>query len=110
MNIRHVVEAANIDSMGYVLDPFKIRHGVVRAKKLWSLAGLIDPKTHLNLDFIDHKVTDCIIAASFEKDSNVEIERDGFVFAAVKSESYKHIGFVDIDKRRIEWMERCKLL
>jgi len=27
----------------------------------------------------------------------------------VKNESYKQYGFVDIDARRIEWMNKCHL-
>ncbi|MGR3300914.1 MAG: hypothetical protein ACUZ8I_00275, partial [Candidatus Scalindua sp.] len=81
MNIRHVVEASNVDGEGYVLDPSGVKHGVVRARKIWSLSGFIDPRTHLNLDFVDHRVTNCIIASSFIKYAPVEIKQDGFVFA-----------------------------
>ena len=109
MNIRHVVEASNVDNKGYVLDPSEVKHGVVRAGKIWSLSGFIDPRTHLNLDFVDHRVTDCIIASRFIKYAPVKIKQDGFVFAHVKNESYEHLGFVDIDARRIEWMKRCQI-
>ena len=110
MVVRHVVEASNVDDDGYVADPFKIKHGVVRAAKIWDLAGFIDFRTHLNLDFEDHRVTECIITSQFCKFAPVRMKPDGFVFAKVKSESYKHFGFVDIDARRIEWMKRCHLI
>ncbi len=109
MNIRHVVEASNVDDKGYVLDSSEVKHGAVRAGKIWSLSGFIDPRTHLNLDFVDHRVTGCIIASRFIKHAPVEIKQDGFVFAHVKEESCKHLGFVDIDARRIEWMKRCQV-
>ncbi len=109
MNIRHVVEASNVDGEGYVLDPSKVKHGVVRAGKIWSLSGFIDPGTHLNLDFVDHRVTGCIITSRFIRYAAVRIKLDGFVFAHVKNESYEHLGFVDIDARRIEWMKRCQI-
>lgn len=104
-----MVEELNVDEKSYVLDPFKIRHGVVRAGKIWDLAGSIDYRTHLNLDFADHRVTKCIITSQFCKYAAVKIKEDGFVFAHVKNESYKHLGFVDIDERRIEWMKKCQL-
>jgi hypothetical protein len=109
LNVRHVVEASNVGDEGYVLNPSMVKHGVVRAGKIWSLSGFIDPRTHLNLDFVDHRVTDCIIASRFIRYAAVRIKHDGFVFAHVKNESYKHYGFVDIDARRIEWMKRCQL-
>ena len=40
MIVRHVVEASNVDNEGYVIDASKIKHGVVRAGKIWDLAGL----------------------------------------------------------------------
>ena len=109
MIVRHVVEASNVDNEGYVIDASKIKHGVVRAGKIWDLAGFIDCRTHLNLDFADHRVTGCIIASRFCKHALVNVKRDGFIFARVKNESYKHYGFVDIDERRIEWMNKCHL-
>mgnify|MGYP003503816233 CR=1 FL=1 len=53
MIVRHVVEASNVDNAGYVIDASQIKHGVVRAGKIWDLAGFIDLRTHLNLDFAD---------------------------------------------------------
>ena len=107
MIVRHVVEALNVDDEGYVVDAFKIKHGVVRAGRIWDLAGFIDFRTHLNLDFADHRATECIITSQLCKYAPVKIKDDGFVFAQVKNECYKHYGFVDIDARRIEWMKRC---
>ena len=107
MIVRHVVEAVNVDDNGFVIDAFKIKHGVIKAGKLWDLAGFIDFRTHLNLDFADHRVTECIIASRLCKHAQIKLQQEGFVFAQVKNESYKHYGFVDIDARRIEWMNRC---
>ena len=109
MIVRHVVEGSNVDNEGYVIDASKIKHGVVRAGKIWDLAGFIDCRTHLNLDFADHRVTGCIIAGQFCKYALVNVKQDGFIFARVKNESYKQYGFVDIDARRIEWMNKCHL-
>ena len=81
MIVRHVVEASNVDNEGYVIDASKIKHGVVRAGKIWDLAGFIDFRTHLNLDFADHRVTGCIIAGQFCKYALVNVKRDGFIFA-----------------------------
>lgn len=109
MIVRHVVEASNVDNAGYVIDASKIKHGVVRAGKIWDLAGFIDFRTHLNLDFADHRVTGCVIASRLCKYALVSVNRDGFIFARVKNESYQPYGFVDIDARRIEWMNTCHL-
>lgn len=109
MIVRHVVEEKNVGDDGYVIDAFRIKHGVVMAGKIWDLAGFIDAGTHLNLDFGDHRVRECIIASQFCKDAPVKRKDDGFVFAHVKRESYQHYGWVDIDARRIEWMKRCRL-
>ena len=45
MIVRHVVEASNVDDEGSVIDASKIKHGVVKAGKLWDLAGFIDFRT-----------------------------------------------------------------
>ncbi len=109
MVVRHVVEATNVGDDGYVIDAFRIKHGVVRAGKVWDLAGFIDSRTHLNLDFADHRVKECIIVSQFCKYAFVKMRDNGFVFAHVKKESYQHYGFVDIDARRMEWIKRCRL-
>src|SRR5919108_327205 len=53
--IRHCVEESNVDSDMNVIDPTKIRHVTVAGGKIALISGLIDPASHLNLDFPDHR-------------------------------------------------------
>ncbi len=62
MRIRHLVSADNVDGDGFVIEPLLVRHGLVVAGRVAELAGAIDPQTHLNLDFPDHGLDDCLIA------------------------------------------------
>ena len=71
MKIRHCVEKSNVEkSLLNHNDPLQIRHVVVKSGKISSLSGLIDPKSHLNLDYPFHLVKNCIIAEKFEFGSN----------------------------------------
>jgi hypothetical protein len=49
--IRHCVEESNVDSDMNVVDPTKIRHVTVAGGRIALISGLIDPASHLNLDF-----------------------------------------------------------
>ncbi|MGN6707731.1 MAG: hypothetical protein ACTHKF_00085, partial [Candidatus Nitrosocosmicus sp.] len=81
MKIRHCVEKSNVGDSLIVKDPLKIRHAVIKSAKILSLSGLINPISHLNLDYPLHLVKNCIIAEKFELDSKIEISNGGFIFA-----------------------------
>jgi hypothetical protein len=66
MLVRHCVEESNVDESLAVIDPRLVRHVVIVHGRLESLSGMIDPASHLNLDYADHKVTTCVIAEKFE--------------------------------------------
>lgn len=108
MIIRHCVEESNIDENYIVIDPTRIKHVVISGGKIYSLSGIIDPASHLNVDYSLHKVTKCVIAEKFEIGANVKIEDNGLVFALVGQSSYGHYGNVDYTQRLIDMIEKVK--
>ncbi|HZB74140.1 MAG TPA: hypothetical protein VE378_05295 [Nitrososphaeraceae archaeon] len=108
MIIRHCVEKTNIDENYMVIDPTLIKHVIVSGGKIHSMSGLIDPASHLNVDYSLHKVTKCIIAEKFEIGAQVEIEDNGLVFAIVGQSSYGHYGKVDYTERLTDMIDRVK--
>jgi hypothetical protein len=108
MIIRHCVEKTNIDENYLVIDPTLIKHVIVSGGKIHSMSGLIDPASHLNVDYSLHKVTKCIIAEKFEIGAPVKIEDNGLVFALVGQSSYGHYGKVDYTQRLTDMIDKVK--
>jgi hypothetical protein len=108
MLIRHCVEESNVDENLIVIDPAKIRHGVIAGGKLQSMSGFIDPASHLNLDYPDHKITNCIIVEKFENGAKVRLGDRGLIFAFVDRSSFDHLGFVDYTQRLLEMIKGVK--
>src|SRR5919205_2343183 len=108
MLIRHCVEESNVDENFIVIDPAKIRHGVIAGGKLQSMSGFIDPASHLNLDYPDHKITNCIIVEKFENGAKVRVGDQGFIFAFVDRSSFAHYGFVDYMQRLSDMIKGVK--
>jgi hypothetical protein len=108
MLIRHCVEKTNIDENYMVIEPTLIKHVIVSGGKIHSMSGLIDPASHLNVDYSLHKVTKCIIAEKFEIGARVEVEENGLVFALVGQSSYGHYGKVDYTERLSEMIDKVK--
>ncbi len=106
--IRHCVEESNVDDGMSIIDPNKIRHVTVAAGKIVSMSGLIDPVSHLNLDFPDHRVTTCIIAEVFEVGASVKMDADGLVFATVPRSFYRHYGYLDYTQRLVDMIKAVK--
>ena len=106
--IRHCVEEANVDENMNVIDPIKVRHVTVAGGKISSMSGLIDPLSHLNLDFPDHRVTICIIASAFEIGASVSMDGDGLIFANVQRDSFQHYGKLDYTQRLSEMIKAVK--
>ena len=97
--IRHCVEESNLDDNGQVLDPKKVRHVTIMGGKIHSISGYIDPASHLNTDYPDHKVTVCVIAEKFSVGAAIRFSGQGLSFAVVNRSSYTHYGPVDYTKR-----------
>jgi hypothetical protein len=106
VTVRHVVAAPNVDGDGYIVDPAAARHCVVRAGALLDLSGPVDPATHLNADFPDHELGDCIVAAGLERGSRVVRWADGRPALARPRPDYRtRRGPVDLDARRVAWLQ-----
>jgi len=111
MKIRHCVEKSNVETTSLiVMDPSQIRHAVIKSGKISSLSGLIDPKSHLNLDYPPHLVKHCIIAEKFELGSAVEISEGSFIFAQIRPDSYQHLGKYDYTQNLMNMIESVKKL
>ena len=106
--IRHCVEESNVDSDMNVIDPNKIRHVTIAGGKIALVSGLIDPASHLNLDFPDHRVTICVIAERFEVGAKVMMDSDGLVFATVPRALYGHYGYLDYTQRLVDMIKAFK--
>ena len=102
------MEEANVDENMNVIDPIKVRHVTVAGGKIASMSGLIDPLSHLNLDFPDHRVTTCIITSSFEIGSSVSMDEDGLIFANVQRNSFQNYGKLDYTQRLSEMIKAIK--
>ncbi len=106
--IRHCVEESNVDDDMSVIDPAKIRHVTVSGGRIALISGLIDPASHLNLDFPDHRATICIIAETFEVGAKVKMDSEGLVFATVPRSLYRHYGYLDYTQRLVDMIKAIK--
>jgi hypothetical protein len=97
-----------VDENGHILDATKVRHVTIKAGKIESLSGLIDPASHLNLDYPDHRVTTCVIAENFSVGAQIQFSEQGLAFATIDPSSYNHYGFVDYTQRLSDMIEAIK--
>jgi hypothetical protein len=105
MLIRHCVEESNINENFVIIDPTKVRHVTISAGRIESMSGLIDPASHLNLDYPTHGVTTCVIAERFEINAKVKLGDNGLVFARLSRSSLGHYGRVDYTQRLFDMIE-----
>ncbi len=111
MKIRHCVEKSNVEAESLtIFDPLHIRHAIVSSGKISSLSGLINPKSHLNLDYPDHLVKNCIISDKFELGSKIELSNGGLIFAQVRPDGYRHYGKYDYTQNLLNMIESVKKL
>ena len=110
MLIRHCVEERNVGENLIIKNAKLIRHVIVQGGKIQSMSGYIDPKSHLNLDYTLHHVTECIIAKKFEIGANLILGSNGFIFAAVSKSDFDHYGKVDYTKKLLEMINSVKAL
>ena len=111
MKVRHCVEKSNVELKSLtIIDPLQVRHAVVNSGKISSLSGSINPKSHLNLDYPVHLVKNCIIADKFELGSKIELSNDGFIFAQVRPDSYRHYGKYDYTQNLLKMIESVEKL
>jgi len=88
-----------------VMDPLQIRHVVIKGGYISSLSGLIDPKSHLNLDYPLHLVNKCVIAEKFEVGSKVVMSNEGLTFARLIPTNYQHYGKYDYTQNLKEMID-----
>jgi len=103
MRIRHIVAIDNVDAQEYVIDPLLVRHGIVLGGQIGDLAGPIDPRTHLNRDFLEHRLEECLVAERLERGAALLRDGDRFRVALVRVGAYTSLGPVDVDRRRADW-------
>jgi hypothetical protein len=106
--IRHCVEESNVDDDLNVIDATRIRHVTVAGGRIALISGLIDPASHLNLDFPDHRATICVIAENFEVGAKVKMDSDGLVFATIPRTLYGHYGHLDYTQRLVDMIKAVK--
>jgi hypothetical protein len=106
--IRHCVEENNIDDNMVVIDPKKARHVAVSNGKILSMSGLVDPTTHLNLDFPDHRIAECIVTEAFKVGAKIRTSEYGLEFATVSDDCFAHYGSVDYTQRLFDMIESVK--
>jgi hypothetical protein len=106
--IRHCVEESNVDEEMHVVDCSRIRHVTLKAGRIESMSGLVDPASHLNLDYTDHRATTCIIAEKFENGAKVRMDDDGLLFAFVPRSAFAHLGHVDYTQRLTDLIKAVK--
>lgn len=104
MLIRHVVAQANVDAHGLIVDPARARHAVIVGGQIVDLAGEVDPRTHLNQDFPDHRLDRCVVVAELRPGAPALFDADGFRTARVRPEDIVARGPVDRDARRLAWL------
>ena len=105
MTVRHITSLDNVDGEGYLIDPLACRHGTIASGAIDALAGLVDPLTHLNRDFPEHQLDECVVAQQLAVGSAVTREPAGaFRRAVPRRTAMEARGRVDQGARRVEWL------
>jgi hypothetical protein len=110
MQIRHCVEENNVDENLIIKNAQEIRHIIAEEGKIKQMSGFIDPASHLNLDYILHRVTKCIIAKKFEIGSELLFNSSGFIFAMVTKSHFEHYGYLDYTKNLTAMIDKVNEL
>ena len=103
MRLRHLVARANV-AEGLILDAAAVRHGLIVGRRVAALAGPIDPLTHLNLDFVAHRLEGAVVVAALAVGADVGIDGDGFEVALPTRAAFGRLGPVDVGTRRSAWL------
>lgn len=110
MQIRHCVEENNVDENLIIKNAQEIRHIIAEEGRIKQMSGFIDPTSHLNLDYILHRVTKCIIAKKFEIGSELLFNSSGFIFAMVTKSQFEHYGYLDYTKNLTTMIDKVNKL
>lgn len=110
MQIRHCVEENNVNENLIIKNAQEIRHIIAEEGRIKQMSGFIDPTSHLNLDYILHRVTKCIIAKKFEIGSELLFNSSGFIFAMVTKSHFEHYGYLDYTKNLTTMIDKVNKL
>ncbi|MEI8305521.1 MAG: hypothetical protein WCF99_00520 [Chloroflexales bacterium] len=95
-----MTSADNVDAEGWLVDPLRVVHGIVVGGQIADMSGVIDPLTHLNLDFPGHRLGTCLVAERLERGAALRWEGDRFALAEARARDYTRRGAVDESARR----------
>jgi hypothetical protein len=108
VRLRHLVAAGNVDPTGQIVDASAVRHGLIVGRRIDALAGAIDPLTHLNLDFGEHRLEKAIVVAELAVGAEVIADGDGFAVAVPPRAAFAYRGRVDVGARRGAWLAAAR--
>ncbi|MFN8634046.1 MAG: hypothetical protein U0893_09340 [Chloroflexota bacterium] len=103
MKVRHLTAIQNVAADGSLIDPLAVRHGLIVAGRIEALAGPVDPETHLNADFDEHGLEQCVVVERLEVGAPACFEEDGFRMAWAADAAYEPLGRVNISERLRAW-------
>jgi hypothetical protein len=103
MKVRHLTAADNVAEDGSLIDPLAVRHGLIVAGRVAALAGLVDPRTHLNADFDEHGLEQCAVVERLELGAAACFSEDGLRMAWAEDAAYEPLGRVDVAARLHDW-------
>jgi hypothetical protein len=103
MRVRHLVAGPNVAD-GLIVDAAAVRHGLIVGRRVAALAGPIDPLTHLNLDFAEHRLDGAVVVAALEVGAEARLDGDGFAVARPRRSAFGRLGPVDVGARRAAWL------
>ncbi|HUH78662.1 MAG TPA: hypothetical protein VLY83_02065 [Methanoregula sp.] len=106
--IRHITAEENV-SGGSVIDPEKVRHGIITAMRIQELSGWVDPSTHLNLDFPGHLLQLAVVAESLEPGAKVLEKESRMMHAIVDPSVFRHYGAIDTTTRANDLKEMVRV-
>ncbi|MHB1800074.1 MAG: hypothetical protein ACYCU5_00180, partial [Actinomycetes bacterium] len=96
MTVRHMTSLDNVDIQGFLIDASTSCHGTIRGGRVEALGGSVDPLTHLNLDFPDHELGECVVATHLEVGAKVVARPEGgFLIARPRPADIVRLGRVD---------------
>lgn len=106
MRVRHLTAAENVAPDGSLIDPTAVRHGLIVGGRVTALAGPVDPHTHLNSDFEEHGLEQCVVVVdALVVGAAAHFGEDGLRLAWAADAHYRPLGPVDTQARLAAWRQ-----
>ena len=105
MRVRHLTAAENVAPDGSLIDPAAVRHGLIVGGRVAALAGLVDPTTHLNAEFEEHGLEQCVVVDALVFGSPAHFDAAGLRLAWAADAAYRSLGPVDTQARLAAWRQ-----